>query len=159
MREIAKKHPEAYLKLMGDGNEKEVLEKLTKELDLENRVEFLGRVPREETSPRYQEASIFVMASLNEGMSNAMLEALACGLPIISTRTGGAQELVQEGMNGFFIKTKDSKDLAEKMEKLLSNSKLCEKMGEESRKIAEKMSWQNVAKKYLQEYEKINEEK
>lgn len=159
MREIAKKHPEAYLKLMGDGNEKEVLEKLTKELDLENRIEFLGRVPREETSPHYQEASIFVMASLNEGMSNAMLEALACGLPIISTRTGGAQELVQEGMNGFFIKTKDSKDLAEKMEKLLSNSKLCEKMGEESRKIAEKMSWQNVAKKYLQEYEKINEEK
>lgn len=157
MPEIIKDYPETYLKLMGDGNEKESLEILVRELGLEKNIQFLGRIPREETSPYYQEASIFVMTSFNEGMSNAMLEALASGLPVISTETGGARELVKEDLNGFFIRMKNSEDLAEKIKRLLANPGLREKMGEESRKIAEKMSWKNVAEKYFEEYKKINE--
>lgn len=157
MQEIVKNYPEACLKLMGDGNEKESLKKLVQELNLEKHIQFLGRIPREKTAPYYQEASIFVLASLNEGMSNAMLEALASGLPIISTETGGARDLVRENLNGFFIRMKNSEDLAKKISWLIANKGLREKMGEESRKIAEKMSWKNVAEKYFEEYKKINE--
>jgi glycosyltransferase involved in cell wall biosynthesis len=133
------------------------LGKLVQELRLEKHIQFLGRIPREKTAPYYQEAGIFVMASLNEGMSNAMLEALASGLPIISTETGGAKELLKEDLNGFFVRMKNSEDLAEKINRLIANHGLREKMGEESRKLAEKMSWKIVAEKYFEEYKKINE--
>ena len=149
------KYPEIYLKAMGDGNEKENLENLAKNLKLENNVEFIGRIPREKTSPYYQEASIFVLPSLNEGMSNAMLEALASGLPLIATDTGGTKELLEDRENGFIIKMKDSGDLALKLETLIKDENLRKKMGEESRKKAENMSWEKVAGEYESLYYKI----
>lgn len=152
MKEIIKNHPEVLLKIMGDGNEKESLEKLVADLKMQDNIQFLGRIPREKTFPFYQEASIFIMASLNEGMSNAMLEALASGLPIITTRTGGADELVQDGVNGFFIEMKNSEDLAKKIVRLIVNPELREKMALESQRKAEEMSWKNVAEKYFELY-------
>ncbi len=87
--QLLPKYPQIFLKVMGDGDEKENLMAMVKDMRLENSVQFIGRVPREETAPYYQEASVFVLPSFNEGMSNAMLEALASGLPIVATRTGG----------------------------------------------------------------------
>ncbi|HAI74488.1 MAG TPA: hypothetical protein DCS28_00420 [Candidatus Moranbacteria bacterium] len=152
---LSEKYPQVYLKIMGDGNAREKLEQFVKSLDLNERIEFIGRVPREKTLNFYQEASVFVLPSLNEGMSNAMLEALAVGLPIISTNTGGASELVSDGQNGFIIKFKDSQDIAEKIEKLILDEDLRKKMSVASRELAEKMSWKTVAEKYFEEYEKI----
>lgn len=152
---LAPKYPQIYAKIMGDGNAKEELEKLIDDLKIGNNVNLIGRIPREETAPYYQEASIFVLPSFNEGMSNAMLEALGSGLPIISTPTGGAEELVKDGINGYLIKYKDSDDIANKLETLLNNPELARKMGQESRKIAETMSWQGVAQKYFDLYKQV----
>ncbi len=149
------KYPFIKLKIIGEGSDKKNLERLVKNLGVEKKVEFLGRIPREKTAPYYQEADIFVLPSLNEGMSNAMLEALSCGLPIITTETGGTQELIQEKINGFIVKKKNSKDLSEKIERLIIDQTLCDKMAQESRKIALKFSWQNVAQKYFDIYKKI----
>ncbi len=153
--ELAPKYPQIYLKIMGDGNAREKLEQLAKNLKLEDKIKFLGRIPREETTKYYQEARLFVLPSFNEGMSNAMLEALAVGLPIISTNTGGASELVVDGQNGFIVKFKDSQDIAEKIEELILNEDLRKKMSIASRVLAEKMSWKNVAEEYFEEYGKI----
>ncbi|MFC1756357.1 glycosyltransferase family 4 protein, partial [Patescibacteria group bacterium] len=101
---LASKHQNIYMDIIGDGNEKYNLISLVEKLRLEDRIEFLGRIPRDETAAYYQQASLFVLPSLNEGMSNAMLEALASGLPIISTDTGGAKELVKDGENGLIVK-------------------------------------------------------
>lgn len=152
---LTKRYPQIYLKIMGDGDDKKNMEALAKELKMEDNIEFLGRIPREETAPYYQEASAFVLPSLNEGMSNAMLEALASGLPIIATDTGGSKELVKEGKNGFMVKMKDSADIGSKLEKLMTNPELCRQMGQESRKIAESMSWGKVAEQYFELYKKI----
>jgi glycosyltransferase involved in cell wall biosynthesis len=152
---LSEKYPQIYLKIMGEGNALSKLEELVASLGVKNRVEFLGRIPREKTSSYYQEASLFVLPSLNEGMSNAMLEALASGLPLVSTNTGGASELVADGKNGFIVKFKDSKNIAEKIEKLINDPELAKNMGNESRKIAEKMSWEGVAQKYFELYKKI----
>lgn len=146
------KYPNIFLKLVGEGNEKENLEKLIKDFKLENFVEFVGMVSREKIAFYYQEASLFVLPSLNEGMSNAMLEALASGLPILATNTGGTSELVEDGENGFIIKMKDVDDLAQKIELLISDNDLRQKMGLASRERAQKMSWENVAKKYYELY-------
>jgi glycosyltransferase involved in cell wall biosynthesis len=150
--ELVAKNQSLYLKIMGDGDEKENLEKLAKELQMEKYVEFIGRVPRENTAPFYQEASLFVLPSLNEGMSNAMLEALASGLPLVATDTGGTRELLQNGINGFIVEAKNSQDLKEKIKKIADNPELQRTMGEESRKKAMEMSWKKIAREYKDLY-------
>lgn len=153
------KYPNIFLKLVGEGNEKENLEKLIKDLKLENFVEFVGIVSREKIAFYYQEASLFVLPSLNEGMSNAMLEALASGLPILATKTGGTTELVTDGENGFIIKMKDADDLAQKIELLINDNDLRQKMGLASREKAQKMSWANVAQEYYNLYQSVSVKK
>ena len=155
VRKLSKKYPQVKLEIMGDGEEEKMrLEGIMKKLNLKNEINFLGRIPREETSPYYQRADVFVLPSLNEGMSNAMLEALATGLPILATNTGGSKELIEEGENGYIIKKKNPQDIADKLEKLIKDPELRKKMGEASRKKALEMSWEKVAKKYYQVYEK-----
>jgi len=153
---LAKKYPQVSLRIMGDGNARGSLEKQVRESGLSEKVEFLGRIPRDETVPYYQEASIFVLPSLNEGMSNAMLEAMSSGLPILATDTGGTVELVTDGENGYIIRMKDAVHLAEKIEALIVNPQLREKMGQASRWRAERMSWRNVAEEYHNLYKKVS---
>lgn len=142
---LVPKYPELRLKIMGDGNARESLEALVREKGLTQQVTFLGRIPREETVAYYQEASLFVLPSLNEGMSNAMLEALASGLPIISTPTGGAVELIEEGKNGKIIPEKSSQAIADAIELFLQNKNLVTEYGAESRLRAERQGWDKVA--------------
>jgi len=145
---LAPKYPELRLKVMGDGNAKPSLEALVKEKGLEEKVQFLGRIPREETKGYYQEASLFVLPSLNEGMSNAMLEALASGLPIISTPTGGAAELVEEGKNGKIIPEKSVEAIRAAIEMFLQNKALVAEYGAESRRRAELQGWDKIAENF-----------
>lgn len=152
---LVSKYPNIFLRLVGEGNEKENLMNLTKELKLDNVVEFVGLIPREKIAPYYQEAKLFVLPSLNEGMSNAMLEALATGLPILATDTGGTKELVEDGTNGMIIKMQDARDLAEKIERLINDEALRVRMGQESRRKAEQMSWKNVAQEYYELYKQV----
>ena len=137
---------------MGDGNARAALSEQVEKLGLSDKVEFLGRIPREKTAPLYQEADVFVLPSLNEGMSNAMLEALATGLPILATDTGGAKEIVAEGQNGCIIRMKSAEDIAKKLEKLIKNPELRKKMSEDSRRRALEMSWEKVAEEYYNLY-------
>jgi glycosyltransferase involved in cell wall biosynthesis len=150
---LAPKYPQIMLKVMGEGDAQADLEELARKVGIGNNVEFLGRIPREKTAPYYQEADVFVLPSLNEGMSNAMLEALATGLPLIATDCGGSKELIGEDENGFFIKMRDAQDIADKLEKLITNKKLCQRLGQNSRVRAEAMSWEKVAKKYYDLYQ------
>ncbi|MDP3957380.1 MAG: glycosyltransferase family 4 protein [bacterium] len=150
---LAPKYPKIFLEVMGSGNDRERLEGIVRELHLENNVRFLGRIPREQTFSYYQKAHLFVLPSLNEGMSNAMLEALASGLPIVTTETGGAKELVEEGVNGCMVKMKDADDLAEKLELFMSDEALRVRFGQASRKRAEALSWKNVATDYHHLYQ------
>lgn len=155
MEKILKNYSKARLVLAGEGDQMENLKTQAKELSISDQVKFLGRVSHEEISKIYQEAHVFVLPSLNEGMSNTMLEALSSGLPIVATDTGGTKELVTEGKNGSIIKMKDSDDIARKIQHLIKNPELRNSMGEESRKKAESMSWQKVAQEYIELYKKI----
>jgi glycosyltransferase involved in cell wall biosynthesis len=119
---------------------------------MENEVSFVGVVSRDSIKEYFSFARIFISTSLNEGMSNAMLEALASGLPIIATNTGGTKEMVRSGLNGFVIKMKDVDDIVEKIEIIISNRETEERMATESRSISKNLSWKNVAKKYWEEY-------
>ena len=141
------------LDIAGDGHEREELEAFVVEHDLSDRVRFVGRVPHSEIVPLYHRAHVYVLPSLNEGMSNNVLEAIACGLPVITTDTGGTRELVEDGVNGCIIRMRDSHHIAEKVSFLASHPEEARRYGEESRRRAESLGWNEVAKSYRKEYE------
>jgi glycosyltransferase involved in cell wall biosynthesis len=130
------------LQLIGEGNMK--LNKMSKD------VEFLGKVKHSSVRKYLSKASVFVLPSLNEGMSNSVLEAMACGLPLIVTDVGGSAELVDG--NGFVVPKGSSIELRKAIEKFIKDPKLIEKMGKRSRAIAEQMSWKNVVDEYMKVY-------
>lgn len=142
------------LVLVGDGDQKGELINLVNSLGITNYVEFLGSVPHDEIAQIYRNSDAFVLPSFNEGMSNSILEAMASGLPIISTSTGGSEELVSNN-NGFIVEKENSEQIAEKLFTLYSNRELVDKMGNESRKKAETMSWSNMAKEYFKIYKNV----
>ena len=142
---------EAVLTIAGTGNLNDVLKKQTDELCLTDSVYFLGELRGKDLLKAYQSANVFVLPSLNEGMSNALLEAMACGLPVIVTDTGGTKELVSA--NGIIVEKKSADALYNALLKLSTSPDQCIEMGKKSRKIAENMSWNNMAEQYYELYQ------
>lgn len=147
------------LVLVGGGGERSDLEALAAELGVSDRVDFRGAVPHESLPDIYRNCDLFCLPSLNEGMSNTVLEAIASGLPIIATVTGGTEELVTDGENGFFAEKESPEDLAEKIGRLAADADLRARMGAASRTRAEKMSWHAVASRYTELYRGMREKR
>ena len=152
---LNKKYKKNYqLWFVGKGPEKEKLFFFAKKSNIISQVKFLGIKTKEELVSIYNQAKIFILPSLNEGMSNALLEAMACGLPIITTRTGDAEKLVSH-KNGLIIKKKDVYDIEISLTKLCFQSDILTKMAKDARKKALKLSWKKSTKKYIQIYTKL----
>ncbi len=139
----------ATLTIVGEGNQREAL--AARAADLGDRVRFLGAVPHEQLPSVYRTHDVFVLPSLNEGMSNTVLEAMASGLPILMTRTGGARELIEPGVNGDFIEP-DGADIARALNAYLQRPALIRSHGAHSRAKAEARGWDDVAAAYLAHY-------
>jgi len=123
------------------------------QLGVSDQVTFLGRIPHEEMPQIYRNNDIFVMSSAHEGMSNAMLEAMASGLPIITTPCEGTDELITD--NGIVVEHARAKDITEAIMILLNDRNICKAMSYAARKCAEQFSWSSVAQKYLDSYRKV----
>lgn len=116
-------------------------------------VDFLGVLGKEELLANLQKSDIFVLPSLNEGMSNSVLEAMSCGLPVIVTSVGGSEELVDG--NGFIVDSGSIEGLRQALEKFIDDEGLLDKCGSRSREIAEKLSWGITADEYAGYYSKL----
>jgi glycosyltransferase involved in cell wall biosynthesis len=136
------------LVFLGDGPERSRLEKIVKDLKMDDTVIFEGSVS---DVPSYlQNIDLGVLCSDREGLSNAILEYMACGLPVIATSVGGNVELVDE-RNGICIPKNSIPELSKSLLKLIENEPMRMKMGKASlRKINEKYSWE----KSMQELER-----
>ena len=146
-----KKYNNSKLLLIGDGNLKKELEEKVKMASIHKQVIFLGIVDHSKIADYYWQADVFVLPSLNEGMSNSLLEAMASGLAIIATDTGGAKNLVNS-INGVIIEKQNSDDIFNALEKLYLDKKLLEGMKVINREKIKKMSWEKIAEKYYQLY-------
>lgn len=133
------------LELVGDGPLKGKLKALVRELGLQERVAFTSWLSQEELIKRYQQADIFVLPSIEEGMPNVLLEAMACGLPVVATNVAGSRELVKHGVNGLLVPPRDKKALAMAIQEVLNDKS---RMGKESLALAARYSWQEAAKDY-----------
>ena len=138
---IAAKHPSVNLLQVGKGELTTELQKLTKQLEIDKQVRFLGAQSHEKVLHLMQQAEIFALPSQVaksgecEGLPIVILEACACGIPVVSTYHSGIPEAVIEGETGFLVAEKDDKSLAEKLDILLSDRSLGKKMGEQGRDL------------------------
>jgi glycosyltransferase involved in cell wall biosynthesis len=140
---------EATLDLVGTGDARGAYEAQVRDLGLQGVVRFQGYVPREEIAQQYASAHVFVLPSYNEGMSVATLEAMAAGLPVVVTRTGGTDELVEEGVNGFAFDWGDVAMLVGHLRALALGRGLARRMGQASRERARQFSWEAASERYL----------
>jgi len=132
---------------------------LVSEAGLQGRFDFRGDIPverRDELVRLYQRSSIFVLPSHHEGMSTALLEAMACGLPVVSTAVGGAREVVVDGENGLLVPPRDPKALAEALLTLLADDRLCQRLGRNAEATIERHhTWDAVGARYVACFEQV----
>ena len=147
---VALRSSTSKLIIVGEGNLRQELESLASSLNLAQRIHFRGYVPHTEMPQVYRSADIFVLASRNEGMSNAVLEAMASGLPIITTATGGIKELIRD--NGMVVPQEDVGALVGAMDELARDEEKRISLGQRSRELAQKFSWSRVARAYVKIY-------
>jgi glycosyltransferase involved in cell wall biosynthesis len=127
--------PDSTLLVIGDGPEKKSAEALAKSLKMQSRVTFTGWLPEShDVYKAMQTAKMFVMNSTSEGGPRVLFEAMALGLPVISTKVGAAPGFIQEGQNGLFTDGKPA-DLAAKITHLLADESLRKRMGENAKGI------------------------
>ncbi len=145
MAKVRDSHPRLHVYIVGDGPLRDRLRAEADALGIGARVSIEGSVPHSELLDYYQKAHIFVLPSLNEALGNVTHEAIASGLPIITTDTGAA-ELVDG--NGIVVPREDADAIARAIERLLHDESLRGQMAKQSRILAENMRWRTTAEAY-----------
>ena len=133
------KHPQLKLKMIGDGELFDVSKNLVKSLDLENNIILLGALERKEIIKHLQSAFLFVQHSIvasngdSEGTPVGIIEAMAAGLPVVSTRHAGIPDVVIENETGLLVDENNIEEMASYMLKLVENRDLTESMGQKGK--------------------------
>ncbi|MEJ2627862.1 MAG: glycosyltransferase family 4 protein [bacterium] len=152
--EIISQYPDVLFLLVGDGELKKYLIKLTKKLNIIDKVLFLGF--RKDIPEILQITDIFVLTSLWEGLGRSLTEAMYMGKPVIATRVEGVPEIVQHEKTGLLVKPKDYKGVATSINKLLGNPRFREKLGKNAHAlVAKKFSAEKMVKAIDSVYQKI----
>ena len=128
---VHSRHPGTLLLLVGGGPERNTLEGLVRGLHLEASALFLGA--REDVENLLPAFDVFLNSSRSESFSNAILEAMAVGLPVVATRVGGNPESVSQDLTGFLVPANDPVAMGEAMERLAADPSLRERMGQAGR--------------------------
>jgi glycosyltransferase involved in cell wall biosynthesis len=133
------------LNVVGDGPRIERLQAQAQQLGIAERVHFDGWLSREQLPAAYAQANLFVYPSRHEGMPNAVLEAMASGLPVLATRIAGNEELVS-AETGLLVPAEDAGAFQSALERLLADAELRQRLGAAAReRVADGYSWRRVA--------------
>jgi len=152
----AVKDLEIELEIVGDGPEMQDLRELVDDLGISHNVDFKGEVDHEDLPDYYRSSDIFVLPSLKEGMSNTVLEAMASGLPVIITDTGGSDVLVDG--NGSVVSPRSPEEIRDELQRYIADPGKLESEGRRSREIAEARGWSGIAEEYKQIYREVVED-
>lgn len=157
-REVLKRHEGVMLRIIGDGPELGSIKELSRSLGLEDNVEFLGYVPHNEVQAYYHDAHVFVGMSRAESWGQVYLEAMASGMPVVTSENVGSREIVRDGVFGYLIHQEDTTMLAERLNRLLDSTQLIAEFGRKAREEAEcRYDWERViVPKYLKLYDSLS---
>ncbi len=143
------KHLEWNLTIIGDGSQKEPLQAKAKTLGLTDRVNFTGWLDKVQLCQHYREANLFAFPSRHEGMPNVVLEAMACGLPVIATRIAGSEEIVEDGVSGLLVPPEDNVALTGALRTLITDPEKRGQMGlAANQRVQQYFTWMQTAMRY-----------
>jgi len=151
---LKKKQKDALLYIVGNGPDREKLEAMARDLSIKERVVFTGEIHA--VLEQLQKSAVFVLPSFSEGLSNVVLEAMACGLPVVATNAGGTIDIINHGENGILIDPRDANQLSDALLKILSDQELGPRLGSRARMtVAENFSLNRVVDKYIELYSAV----
>jgi glycosyltransferase involved in cell wall biosynthesis len=133
---IQRTYPEATLFIVGDGPERDSLQEAIESRALTDSVRMTGALEREDALSYLRTASVFLLNTHYEGLSHTIIEAMACGVPVITTDIGGNPELIDNGVHGYLVSVDDAPALAECSVQLLRDTALRDRMGAHARSRA-----------------------
>jgi glycosyltransferase involved in cell wall biosynthesis len=140
------------LKIVGDGSLKKVLLKLTTDLGIKDRVEFLGYISPEDVSKEYAAAEIFCGLSRSEALGNVFLEAQAAGCAVIGTSVGGIPDIIEREVTGIIVPPNDAVSATKALERVLSDSDLRYRIIKGGTSHAQQFDWSVIARQYAKLY-------
>ena len=143
---VLEKYPDYRLVIYGEGTHRTFLESYIKELGLESSVSLQGRT--DNVVEAIKSAELFVFPSNHEGMSNAVIEALCVGLPVVTTDVGGASDMIENGKNGIVIPIGDEDIMISTILNLLYDKDIAKDMAEEATNVAEVLEANAVVSKW-----------
>ena len=156
LHELSQKLPDTNLVMVGDGPEREGLERLAEKLGVMQRVRFYGNISRDKTLELLKTADVFVLNSIYEGLPHTVIEAMACSVPVVATGIRGTDEIIENGKTGLSVLADSEKDLAEQLGRLFQNRKLAEQLAANALSVVrEKFTWENNLVKLEEELEKV----
>ncbi len=145
-------HPTAHLVLVGDGPHHDRLVTLRDTLGLRDRVTFVGFVDHDRVPGVLADADVLVMPSRYEELGTVLVEAMASGLPVVATRTGGIPQVVQDGVTGVLVEPADAAGLASALDRLLGDPVLRRRMADAGRLRADNYRWERLCRRVLDVY-------
>ena len=148
-KDVVKKYPNYKLLIYGDGNLKNELNMYIENNKLNNNVKLCGNVDDIENILKGKKC--FILSSKYEGMPNALMEAMAVGVPCISTDCpcGGPRELIKNNVNGLLVKNNNKKELVSAMYKIIENNEMCKEMSLNAKKNMDNYSCDKIVKKWF----------
>ena len=146
--------PDAVLTVVGDGSQREALENLANQLHLQ-RTTFTGRVEHDEIYRHYSASCIYVNASKIDNQPLSILEAFACGLPVVTTDAGGIPDIVNDEVTGFIVPVGDYQSLATRALDLLADESIAMAMTQRARAECAKYTWSVVCPQWLHVYRSL----
>jgi len=135
--------PSAKLFIAGYGEEEQGMRKMVERQGIRD-VTFLGKAEKEEVARYMKMCELLVLPSYSEGFPLVLAEAMACGLPIVTTSVRGLPEIVKDGINGLIAEAGDPEGLAERLERLLKDSSFRARVSEDNKKGAKKYRWDSL---------------
>ena len=150
-------YPHLLFIVIGEGPSRKLIEKRVRELRIDDNIRLTGFVPEKLLPLYYNAADYFVIpSSSGEGLPLVLLEAMACGLPVIATTVGGIPEIIKDMKNGVLVPPRNPKTLAETISKFLSNKEMGLAIGEEARKTVEdKFTWEENIRRLQNVYDEF----
>lgn len=149
---LRQKHPRARMSVAGSGPERDDLERLAGELGIAGQVRFTGRLDSLEMAKLYRDATLSLNTALADNMPNSVLEALACGLPVVSTEVGGVPFLVRHGETALLVRPGDIEAMAEAMARLIEDDALRTALIKNGREYVKAYTWEHVRAKWFETY-------
>ncbi len=142
--------------IVGGGSLEKELKALSHQLQLDDKVDFIGKVDSEQVIKYYHKIDIAVFLSKQESFGVSVIEAMACGIPVIVSKAEGFKEIVSDNESGIFVESENINETAEALEKLILNENLRKQLGVSGRKkVEECYNWKKNAEQMIQFYKQI----